>query len=197
MTTLAVAPAEASDSARAAGRRGGVARLVRIIVRGLATVLMVAAVLLFAGLAVGPHLLGYRTETMLSGSMSPAITPGDEAVDTPQPLAGLRVGQIITYHIPVSDHRVVSHRIIAVTRTGDGTVAVRTKGDANTTADQWTARLNGAQVWQVRAVIPHLGVLIGLLRGPNLLRLFPLLLVVFAADVLIGIWRRPTRTAPA
>jgi len=53
-------------------------------------------------------------------------------VDTVQPLSALRAGQIITFHIPTGDHRVVSHRVIALTRTAGGGVDVRTKGDANT-----------------------------------------------------------------
>ena len=41
------------------------------------TVLLVAAALVFLFLAVGPRFLNYQTSTMLTGSMSPGINPGD------------------------------------------------------------------------------------------------------------------------
>ena len=41
------------------------------------------AIVTFLGLAVGPHVFGYRTLTMLTGSMAPEIDPGDVVVVTP------------------------------------------------------------------------------------------------------------------
>ncbi len=193
MTALTLPPPTAVLAPEGAtGRR--VVRPLTKAVRAATSLLLLAAVLLFAALAVGPHLLGYRTVTMLSGSMSPVIRPGDVIVDTQLPVAALHPGQIITYQVPVGDHRVVSHRIIAVTRAAAGVVSVRTKGDTNASPDQWTAQLQGQRVWQVRTVIPRLGSLIGLLRGPNLMRLVLASLLLLAADGLVKIWRRP---APA
>ena len=54
-----------------------VPRLLRRVVRGLGNLLLLVVVLAFTGLAVGPHVLGYRTMTMLTGSMAPGINPGD------------------------------------------------------------------------------------------------------------------------
>jgi signal peptidase len=196
MTTLTLPPPTAVlPPERPTGRR--VVRPLTKAVRVVTSLLLYAAVLLFAALAVGPHVLGYRTITMLSGSMSPGIRPGDVIVDTLLPVTALRPGQIITYQVPTGDHRVVSHRIIAVTRTPAGVTSVRTKGDANASPDQWTAQLQGQQVWQVRKVIPRLGSLIGLLRGPNLMRLVLVSLLLLAADGLVKIWRRPTPADPA
>ena len=76
----------------------------------------------------------------------------------------MRVGQVISYHIPVGDHHVQSHRVIEVVR-GGGQPLVRTKGDANTAPDPWTARLNGSTAWQVRAVVPKAGWAIVWLRS--------------------------------
>src|SRR5687768_17830127 len=55
------------------------ARVLPWLVRGIVAV----AVVSFAGLAVGPHVLGYRTMTMLTASMPPAIDPGDVTIVTP------------------------------------------------------------------------------------------------------------------
>jgi HPt (histidine-containing phosphotransfer) domain-containing protein len=102
------------------------------------------------------------------------------------------VGQIISYQIPVDDHRVVSHRVVKVTRGPSGAVVVQTKGDHNPSADPWTAIITDRQVWTVRVVVPHLGTVIRTLRGPGLhiafLYVGPALLTVL---LLSEIWRNP------
>jgi signal peptidase I len=169
-----------------------VTQLLRRVVRGLGNLLLLVVVLAFSGLAVGPHVLGYRTMTMLTGSMAPGINPGDVTVAVQEPTTALAVGQVISYQIPVDDHRVVSHRVVKVTRSATGAAVVQTKGDHNTSADPWTAVITDPQVWTVRAVVPHLGDVIRTLRGPWLhiafLYVGPALLTV----LLLGeIWRSP------
>jgi len=126
---------------------------------------LVGCLLVFVLLAVGPHLLGYRTSTMLTGSMEPGISAGDVVVTTAEPAADVEVGDVITYQIPIEDHRVETHRVVEVLH-GDGSIAIRTKGDANDNADPWTATLQDDEVWEVRAVVPELGTAIRVLRAP-------------------------------
>ena len=95
---------------------------------------LVLAVAVLVGLGLLPRTGWYRPVTVLSGSMRPAFAPGDMVVVTPEPVSTVRVGQVISYRIPVGDHHVQSHRVIAVLRR-DGRVSVRTKGDANATGD--------------------------------------------------------------
>src|SRR6478735_3513033 len=109
-------------------------RAVPWLVRGLLGLAIVA----FAGLAVGPHVFGYRTLTMLTGSMSPKIDPGDVTIVTPLDVRDVATGMVVTYHIPVADHSLITHRVISVTRGADGSVTIQTKGDANAAADPWT-----------------------------------------------------------
>jgi signal peptidase len=101
---------------------------------------------------------------------------------------------IISYHIPVDDHRLVSHRVIAVTDNPDGTITLQTQGDANAAPDPWHAVLQGDTAWQVRAVVPDLGHLIEALRTPLVSQALvygaPTLL---AGWLLLSIWR-PART---
>src|ERR687894_1904109 len=104
-----------------------------------------------------PTALGYRTMTMLTGSMSPGIDPGDVIVVTPLPISEVEAGMVISYHIPIDDHRLVSHRVLAVETSPDGAVTVQTQGDANDAPDPWQATLQGDTAWQVTAVIPELG----------------------------------------
>src|SRR5215218_7610387 len=109
------------------------------LVRGL----MGLAVLAFLFLAVGPHLLGYRTMTMLTASMAPEIDPGDVTVVTPIAISEVTEGMVITYHKPVDDRSLVTHRVVSVETGPDGSVQVQTKGDANGAIDPWTASLLG------------------------------------------------------
>ncbi len=152
--------------------------------------LVTAAVLAFAVLAAGPHLLGYRTMTMLTASMAPGIEPGDVVITTPLAVSDVTEGMVISYHIPIDDHRVVTHRVVSVEHGAEGTVTVRTKGDANTAVDPWQATLQGDTAYQVRAVVPEVGHLITALRTPAvnhaLVHRAPALL---AGWLLLGIWR--------
>jgi signal peptidase I len=151
--------------------------------RWLVRALVGIAVLAFAGLALGPHVFGYRTMTMLTGSMAPAIDPGDVVVTTPLDVADVTEGMIISYHIPIDDHRVVTHRVLSVDHAADGTVTVQTKGDANDHADPWTATLQGDTAYQVQAVIPEAGHLITALRTPAISHL-----LVYGAPTLLAGW---------
>lgn len=154
-------------------------------------VALVAALLGFVLLALGPRTGAYRTVTMLTGSMTPGFPVGSVLVDRPKPTAALRVGDVLTYAIPVEDHRVVSHRVIGVERAPDGGYLVRTKGDANNGPDPWTARVTDETVWTARAVVPKVGSLILALRDPRLqnkvLYVLPALCAVWT---LAGVWRR-------
>jgi signal peptidase len=183
----------AGDKRSAAGVAGTARHYVGLIAPWLVRGLVGLAVVTFALLAVGPHVLGYRTMTMLTGSMAPEINPGDVTIVTPIKVSDVTEGMVITYHRPIEDHSLVTHRVISVETAGDGGVTVQTKGDANQAADPWTATLDGDTAYQVRGVVPLLGHLIEALRTPvvaqALLYGAPTLLVGW---LLLSIWR-PTR----
>ncbi|MFJ5860919.1 signal peptidase I [Pseudarthrobacter sp. NPDC092439] len=162
----------------------------------LATGILVLAIGAFLFLTVGPRVLGYQTATMLTGSMSPLINAGDVVVTVPTPVRNIGVGDIITYRIPVEDKRVVTHRVTRVSTTAGGTTTVRTKGDANTSVDPWTAVLQGATVHKYAFTIPWAGHVIHALREPLVLNTLmygaPAVLVL---GVLRSIWRRDPEDA--
>ena len=164
----------------------------------LSTAMIVIAVAAFLLLAVGPRVLGYQTSTMLTGSMAPLINPGDVVVTAPTPVSAIRVGDIITYHIPVEDHRVETHRVVEILTNQDGTTAVRTKGDANNGADPWTATLQGDTVDRHILTVPSVGQAIRMLREPIVLNTVmygaPAVLVI---GLLASIWRRNPESAPS
>jgi signal peptidase I len=158
---------------------------------------LAAALLVFALLAVLPRTGLYRPETVLSGSMRPYFSPGDMIIVTPEPSRDARVGQVLSYHIPVGDHHVQTHRIVNVVRGGEHPV-IRTKGDANNARDPWSARLDGSTAWRVRLVVPKLGWMIVWLRDP-LLKLLTVFLApaLFAVIALWRIWSEPDDRGPS
>jgi signal peptidase len=209
----AIAERPASDSAAndvaepgraevpAARGRGAVQmwHVLRAVAGTLGTLLVVAAALVLVAMTIGPRLFQYRTATMLTGSMVPAINPGDVIVDVREGAADLRVGQIVTYQIPVDDHRVESHRVVWARHLRGGAVLFRTRGDANNGADPWTARAGANEdIWRVATVVPLAGDAIRVMRRPQvqlaLTRVLPVLLI---GSALISIWRRPSRPVQA
>jgi signal peptidase I len=155
-------------------------------------------------LGVGPHVLGYRAVTMLSGSMAPVADAGDLLLVRPQPVDEVRRGQLLTFAAPVPGAPVVTHRVVTVTRTADGTT-VTTRGDANAHVDPWRATLRGATVWRAVRVVPHGGQVVTLLRSPAVRVVTVWLLPAWlCVCVLRRLWRRPpgapataaTATAP-
>lgn len=197
MTTVETARALAPTGRR---RAQPAPRPVRAVLRrsanaGLTALLVVAAVTFFL-LAVGPRVLPYQTSTMLTGSMSPGINPGDVVMSARIPVRALRVGDVITYQIPVDDHRVETHRIIELITNPDGSTAVRTKGDANAGADPWTATLQGDTAYRQIATLPYLGQAIRALRTPavNMALMYGAPAALLLAG-LVSIWGR--KPAPA
>jgi signal peptidase len=147
------------------------------------------ALLLFLG--VGPHVLGYRTLTVLTGSMDPAYPAGSVVVVSQQPAAALHKGQVLVYEAPIDDHRVVTHRVTEVFGDG-GSYVVQTKGDANGAPDPWRARIASPTVWTVRFGVPVLGSLIRLLRTPILHKVLVYGVPLLIALMWVGqIWRAP------
>jgi signal peptidase len=154
---------------------------------------MVVAVVAFAGLAIGPHVFGYRTMTMLTGSMAPEIEAGDVTIVTPLDVTDVTEGMVIAYHPPVGDEHLVTHRVVSVEHGPDGSVTVQTKGDANEAVDPWKATLQGDTAYQVRAVVPEIGHVLQALRTPVVAQVLmygaPALVVTW---LLLAIWR-PTK----
>ncbi|MHA7222866.1 signal peptidase I [Arthrobacter sp. RHLT1-20] len=160
------------------------------------TVCLVIAALLFLFLAVGPRFLNYQTSTMLTGSMAPGINPGDVVVSVRTPVSELSVGDVITYSIPVDDHRIETHRVTGINRDPAGLASVTTKGDANPGPDPWTAVLSEDYVYTTAGVVPYLGDGIRMLRQPLIQSVLlygaPALLVVV---LLTSIWKKPAKQA--
>ena len=95
----------------------------------------------------------YQVLLVYSGSMAPAVQPGDLIIIT-RPPEQLKEGMILTLQV---NGQVVTHRLIQITPDG----GLVTKGDANPVADDWS----GQDVFVrglYRGYIPYLGHLLNL-----------------------------------
>ncbi len=171
-------------------------RIARAAATAIGKIVPIAAVALLLFLGLGPRSGAYRTLTVLTGSMSPKIPAGSVVVVTPMPAGAIKAGDVITYNAPIEDGRVVTHRVVEARQRNFG-IYVRTKGDANTHPDPWTAKLEGDTVWKVRAVLPGAGRAIMVLRSPGFSKL-----TLFGAPLLLAliwlwdIWRGEPRDPP-
>lgn len=130
---------------------------------GLASTVVVAALTVGAVAVWLPALLpGYKAAAVVSGSMRPVLDEGDLVVFSTLPPPderglsdlGIDVGDVILFISPRDGRTQIVHRVIQVT--SDGRVA--TKGDANSTPDNWLvepADIRG----KVRFVVPYAGTL--------------------------------------
>ena len=74
------------------------------------------------------YTFGYRFLYIATGSMSPALMPGDLIITRQTDVTSLAPGDIIVYDVA---GRQICHRIISISQNS----IMITKGDANTTAD--------------------------------------------------------------
>lgn len=159
---------------------------------GVATLTSVA-LLGFVGL--GPRTGAFRTLTVLTGSMEPAIPAGSVVVVRPLPTTEIRVGDVLTFTAPVDGDPVVTHRVIEVVEAGRRPV-IRTQGDANQSPDPWRARMEEDTAWRVTRVLPVAGHVLAWLRQPAMGRLTVMVTPALLTTVLlVDIWS-PKRGEP-
>lgn len=140
--------------------------------------------LLVSGLLLGRQ-AGYRLFVVTTGSMRPALPPATLLLVAPA--AQLRVGDVITFH--PGPTATTTHRVVSVDASG-----VRTKGDANPSADYW--RLTPDQiVGKVVGALPYAGYAVVYVRQPG--GVASLLLVGLAVWLAWGLFFPSTATETA
>jgi signal peptidase I len=93
---------------------------------------LIAAAVASTGMTVAGLVFGYQVVAVTSGSMRPAIEPGD-ALLVSRGSSRVGVGDVIVF-APPSAARMVAHRVVSVRETG-GAPYYQVKGDANATPD--------------------------------------------------------------
>jgi len=143
-----------------------------------------------------PFLFGIKSLTVLSGSMEPTIHVGDIVVVRQISPLDARIGDIVTFRDPTDPSRLITHRIRTIQLKGNN-VAFETKGDANTSVEDWKVARDGT-IGLVLYRVPRLGYVLFYVHGA----LGRFVLVVLPALLLGGyeLWRiwapRPPSSSP-
>jgi signal peptidase len=107
--------------------------------RALGIGVMTGLVLLVAGLAVVlvvlPRVTGSVPLSVLTQSMEPTLPPGTLVVVRPVAPADVRIGDVVTYQLESGRPEVVTHRVVAIDSSSDGTRRFVFRGDANDAVD--------------------------------------------------------------
>ena len=117
--------------------------------------LLALVALLVAGFVV-PKVSGAETFTVLSGSMRPALQPGDLVVVRPTDPDRVGIGSVVTFQMKSGDPAVTTHRVVSQGVDKDGASVFLTRGDGNQSSDPvWIrdVQLRGT-VWYS---LPYLG----------------------------------------
>lgn len=132
-------------------------------------------------------LVGWSPMVITTGSMQPAINPGDIVMSGEPDQGGrdLEVGTVITFQDPARPDGLLTHRIARVNE--DGTYS--TRGDANTVADSYQVKPRDVQSVG-RLLIPGVGLPRVWVEQGDLLKLG-----LWVVGTLLALWAafRPAR----
>ena len=146
--------------------------------------LSAALLVLIAALAVlvivMPKIAGGIPLTVLTSSMVPRYPPGTLLVDLPVEPDSLRLGDVATYQIDSGKPGVITHRIIAIESSSDGSRTFQFKGDNNSQPDERTVVEKQVQgkVWYS---LPFIGYVNNAVNGSNKIWIVPVLAMMLFA----------------
>ncbi|GAB3567320.1 hypothetical protein GCM10027344_29800 [Spelaeicoccus albus] len=140
------------------------------------TALTVAAVIgvlcvLMAGAAL---VFGIKPLVFESGSMGPRIDTGALGVAISTPAHDLHVGDVVSVRDAAGDR--VTHRIVGMTRGGNGQAVLTLRGDANTASDAEAYRVVEAD--RLLFSVNNLGYVVAALQSPA---------AIFLGGLLVGV----------
>jgi len=126
---------------------------------------LLALIIVPGVLYAAPKVIGMdHSFLVLSGSMAPALNPGDIIFDNDKPADAYQVGDVLTFRVAPGSKTLVTHRIVEVIH-DDGPIRYRTKGDANRDADPFVIKQE-LVVSKFDFKIPYWGLGIKILRSP-------------------------------
>jgi signal peptidase I len=141
-----------------------------------------------------PLAVGFKSFTVLSGSMEPVISTGDVIVVKRISASDARIGDVVSFRLPEDPNRILSHRVTRI-RAAGGSVAFVTQGDANTGVERWEVPTNGT-IGRVEFHVPKLGYITNRVGSPfGKLAFLVLPAVLLAASELYKIWRPRSGTS--
>ncbi|MGW6128412.1 signal peptidase I [Cellulomonas sp. NPDC055163] len=155
------------------------------------TVVARVVVLFLVGLlawSLAPAAIGWQPRPVLTGSMSPAVDPGDVVVTAPVEAGTLAPGLIIAFRDAARPGNVLLHRVVRVEPDG----SIITRGDANPQDDSTPVHPDDV-LGEARLSVPHLALpLVWVHEGDMATGGLALLLVLSVAVLAVGL---PATTA--
>lgn len=127
---------------------------------------VVVAIAVLAITLIGLKLLGFRTFTVMSGSMEPEYPVGALIYVRPVNYESLKVGDVISY-VANDEKTVVTHRIVDVEVDKDDSSVwrFRTKGDANAVVDSKLVHYKNVLGTPI-IIIPLIGYFVNSIQQP-------------------------------
>ena len=160
--------------------------------------LLMTVVSLAAALIVVPKLTGSIPLTVLTSSMEPTMPPGSVVIVRPTDAGDLRVGDVITYQLRSGEPEVVTHRIISLVSSTDGSTKFVTQGDNNGAADPTPVddvQIRG-KVWYDVPLVGHVSSAITAARRSMIVNVLAGGLLLYACYLIgTGLLERRRRTA--
>ncbi|MGL6106244.1 signal peptidase I [Romboutsia sp.] len=108
------------------------------------------------------NIMGFRTYTVLSGSMEPKFDPGDVIIILNKNRTNIDKGDIVTFYNTV-ENQIITHRIVEKNSTG-----YLTKGDNNDVIDDNVLKEENI-IGKVLFHIPKVGYIIKFLSNPKVI----------------------------
>ncbi|MFC8597901.1 signal peptidase I [Isoptericola sp. NPDC057191] len=175
--------ARPADPAVPAGPAAPARGLLRTVASAVLGVVMVAALALAGAAVAVPKLVGATPLTVLTGSMEPALSPGDVVVVRPVDPADVRVGDVVTFQPVSGDPTLVTHRVAGVTWGTDGAAGFVTRGDANGADDD--PIVSDQVQGRVMYSIPWLGHLTNASWGPTAVKIGAVALILYGVVMVV------------
>lgn len=172
----------------------------RVVLMAIATAVTALAVVL-----VAPKAVGGQSLSVLSGSMAPNVNTGDMVAIVPIDATDVEVGHIVAFNDPNGSGKLYQHRVQAITE-DNGQMIVVTKGDANTSGEEWQTPVD-SEVGRVVLVVPVVGKAVGTITGGKPVQILgrdipigtlaiTIVLFVLAGFVIAGILRSNKKDDP-
>ncbi|HEX8119851.1 MAG TPA: signal peptidase I [Solirubrobacteraceae bacterium] len=150
-----------------------------------------------AALVVAPRAVGVTPFTILTGSMRPAMAPGDVVLSESVAPLDVRPGDVVTFHDPSRGGELVTHRVRSMRRTGP-LVRFVTKGDANDVPERWSVAADG-RIGRATVSVPKVGHVLHFASSRDgklaLIAIPAGLLVLLEVVGLLGLRGRPAESA--
>lgn len=125
------------------------------------TIIFSVGILFIASLLIGTNMIPFKSMIVLSGSMSPALKPGDLIIDKNIEAKDIKLGDIITYKL--NNNIIITHRVTDIVNRNEE-IFFKTKGDANNVEDE--ALISEDKVIGKYALkIPYAGFALNFIKG--------------------------------